>query len=117
MDKEKLKVGQTLYSLNVGNAARRVEQVLTPVTVTKVGRKYFTCTKEGRRIGTQYKLSDWSENTEYSSDSCLYENPQEFEDEKERRGIGTSLSELFRYGAWSALSLDQLRRIKGITEE
>lgn len=39
----KPKLGDILYSLNINNAARNVKQELTEVTVTKVGRKYFTC--------------------------------------------------------------------------
>ncbi len=53
-------VGQVLYSLNVGNAARGRERVLTPVVVIKVGRKYFTCRPEGKDswADVQYHLSD-----------------------------------------------------------
>ena len=44
--KTKPVVGQVLYSLNVGNAARNCGQVLTPVTVVSVGRKYFKVKKD-----------------------------------------------------------------------
>jgi len=80
--REKPKIGQILYSLNVGNAARYGrEQKLTPVTVTKVGRKYFYC-KVGNYLETQYHLKTWEE-TGQNIGSVLYLNAEEWEDAKE----------------------------------
>lgn len=77
-------VGETLYSLNVGDAARNREQVLTPVVVRKVGRKYFEASPaEQPHLITQYRLSDWGEHSDYSARSRLYRTPKEWEDEKE----------------------------------
>ena len=40
--KNKPEVGQKLFSLNIGNSARNVEQTLSNVTVTKVeGQDYL----------------------------------------------------------------------------
>lgn len=68
--KSKPKVGQTLYSLNIGNACRNCEQKLTPVKVVKVGSKYFECLEDGYHRPTVYHLDGW------------YEKPQDWEDKK-----------------------------------
>lgn len=110
------KIGDILYSLNVGNMAMHTEQKLTPVTVTKVGRKYFTCTS---RYGeeTAYNLSDWSEKeTEYIANTLLYKTKQEWEDEKEMAKICKHLYEAFEYGNNNLkIPLEKLRDIFEIT--
>ena len=109
----KPEVGETLFSLNIGNAARTREQVLTPVVVAKVGRKYFTVGEGWKE--TKYRLSDWRQVTDYSPDSCLYESEQEFEDEKECRVLAGAISEAFKYGRRTqGLSLAALRKIHAI---
>ena len=109
----KPEVGETLFSLNIGNAARNSEQVWTPVGVAKGGRKYFTV-GEGFN-GVKYRLSDWRQVTDYSPDSCLYESEQEFEDEKEYRVLAGALREAFKYGRRTqGLSLAALRKIHAI---
>lgn len=113
---KKPKVGQTLYSLNIGNATRNRKQKLTPVTVTKVGRKYFTCAKTGlERYGTQYHLSNWKEKTNYSPDSYLYEDPQIWKDEKEAAELCDRIRKAFDYSINKVeLPLDDLRKIDRI---
>jgi hypothetical protein len=113
--REKPKVGQTLYSLNVGNAARGVQQKLTPVKVIKVGRKYFTCRPEGgsRWLEMQYYLDRWNEKSDYSANSVLYSNPQEWEDEKEAAEICHFIYKFFNYGLnRTNVPLETLRKIK-----
>jgi hypothetical protein len=90
------KVGQTVYSLNTGNAARNVEQRLTPVIVTKVGRKYFTV-GEGWQA-TEYNLENWVEKTIYSPSSCLYISEQEYAEENEAAEICELLYKTFKHG-------------------
>ena len=109
----KPEVGETLYSLNVGNAARRTPQVLTPVVVTKVGRKYFTV-GEGY-AARQFHISDWTEKTEYSAVVALYESEQELEDEKESARLRKELGKAFEYGQnRNELTLDTLRQMHGL---
>lgn len=116
--KPKPTVGQTLYSLNVRNAARNRLQTLTPVKVTSVGRKYFKVAPVGYTYETEYQLHDWSENTEYCKDSELYASEQEWEDEKECKAHKDTLREVFSWsGARPAFTLDQLRRIMAIVNE
>ncbi len=113
----KPKVGQKLFSLNIGDRARRQPQVLTPVVVTKVGRKYFTVANEQHQaLQQEYHLENWRECYECGSAcSCLYESEQEWLDEKEARRICGTLGEVFCYGANKAgLSLKALRQIEMI---
>jgi len=114
----KPKVGQVLYSLNVGNAARNREQKLTKVIVRKVGRKYFTCSpEEWTRATVQYNVSDWEENTKYCQDSELYESEKEYEDEKEDCEISRMINEYFEYGKNKhKIHLESLRSIKSIID-
>ncbi len=114
----KPEVNQQLFSLNIGNAARNRDQVLTPVVVTKVGRKYFTTRNADDDIGysdTQYHIDGWCEKSDYAPNSCLYVNRQEWEDEKESSTIAAQIYEYFEYRQnRKGLSLDQLREIAAI---
>jgi hypothetical protein len=112
MAKRKPVVGETLYALNVGNAARRREQSLTPVEVVAVGRKYFRTKPEGLIHENTFYLSNWGQKTEYAEDTRLYESPQEWEDEKERHALIGKMRSVFDYrGEAYHLSLDSLRTI------
>lgn len=112
----KPKVGQILYSLNIGNASRNYEQKLTKVIVTKVGRKYFTCAEKVDSFWTTvYHLDDWCEKTEYSARSSLYSSSQEWKDEKEERLICVFIEKSFTYGQNNSnISLENLRKIESI---
>ncbi len=115
--KQKPEVGQRLYSLNIGNAARRAEQKLSPVRVTKVGRKYFTCCPDGgsRWQETQYHIDGWYEKTEFSANSILYLNTQGRKDEIESQTICDFVWKIFEYGHnYKKIPLDQLRAINQI---
>jgi len=112
-------VGQIVYSLNVGNAARNCEQKLTEMTVTKVGRKYFTCLRDGwsERAAIQFHLDTWTEKTDYCSSHALYVSPQEWEDAKEATRICKKINDYFEYGRNSqGISLKNLRMIEDILE-
>ena len=113
----KPKVGQILYSLNVGNASRNQEQKLTPTTVEKVGRKYFTCCPEGggKWQRQQYTIDGWCEKTIYSAGSVLYANPQDWENEKEEARICRVIADSFQYGRnCLPIPLNQLQAIETI---
>lgn len=117
-ERKKPVVGQILYSLNVGNAARRTEQKLTPVKVVKVGRKYFSCQQEGRRFTTEYHLDSWCEKTEYLASSHLYENPEEWENQREATQICKEIYAAFEYRHNKKnLSLATLRAIKKLIDK
>lgn len=111
------KVGQTLYSLNVGNAAGRGrEQILTPVIVTKVGRKYFTVERlmSDWKRPTEFRLAGWREETDCMASQRLYETEQEWEDEKEASSLNDAIGKVFRQFGKTGLALDQLRKINAI---
>jgi len=113
-------VGQTVYSLNVGNAARRgVEQKLTLMKVIKVGRKYFTacqpCREGNEWSHIQFHLDTWREKTTFCANHQLYSSEQEWLDEKESGQICSELWKAFEYGRnGPQLDLTTLRKIKEI---
>jgi hypothetical protein len=113
---KKPEVGQTLYRLNVNNAARHCKQELTPVVVKSVGRKYFVCGLDGSWADIKYYIDSWGEVTNYTPDSALYENPQEWEDEREASNIRNDIRIIFSYGQSKSkdLTLEQLRAIRDI---
>ena len=113
--REKPIVGQKLFSLNVGNAARYGNKQLTPVIVTNIGRKFFTVEGQPNTLFKKcfYYLDTWQQKTEYSATSCLYLTEQEWLDEKESRVICSLISESFQHGNnQNKLSLESLRKIK-----
>ena len=120
---DKPKVGDRLFSLNVGNAARNSEQKLTPVTVRKVGRKYFTVYKDVYKdredMDIQYHIDSWSENTEYSANSCLYVTEKEHEEEMAAKAILKQIKDFFDWftGKRYKISLDDLSKIKAILDK
>jgi len=119
--KRKPVVGETLYLLNIGKAARGREQKLVPVEVKKVGRKYFKCGKDGEDgwRWDEYHLDTWEQKTEYFADSCLYETEQEYLDEVEHGQLHRVIREKFNgsnlFG--NNMTLSQLRRIAAIIDE
>lgn len=91
MKKKTVAVGQTVYSLPIGNAARRGEQVLTPRVVTKVGRKYFYYERYSYQV--KISLDDFCDYAgEYTSTVKVYLSEQEWVDE----GVATKLLEEVR---------------------
>ena len=97
------KVGETLYALNT----RR--QVLKPVVVTKVGRKYFTADSQ------RFHLSTWRS---YSVNTMLYESKQAWKDEMEIRIMCGHIHDAFEHGCnWEDLSSETLRRIYNLLFE
>jgi len=110
---EKPKVGQTVYSLNVGNAARNTKQKLTPVTVCKVGRKYFYAKRYNwpENTAIKYDLLTWGEVTDYFVNNKLFESVEAYEISKERGDLIRKLESVFRHGIADRLLLSQLREI------
>lgn len=115
MSKPKPVVGQILYDLNVGNAARSTRpQVLTQVVVANVGRKYFRCAPvEGSyRPETTYHIEDWRPNTVYSAAHRLFKSSQEWEDEKEAAQIYEEIRKEFGHYGPCNIPLETLRVIR-----
>lgn len=114
--KRKPILGETLYSLNVGNAARHCEQVLTPVVVKSIGRKYFTVESPSSRE-VRFYLENWRQATNYCPNHELFESEQAWLDDKKTTEILAAIKDFF--GIWGRrnLTLDQLTRIKSIIDE
>lgn len=105
-------VGQRLFSLNVGNSARNVPQVLTLAIVTKVGRKYFTVKRDDQyAFETEFWIEDWRQRTEYTPDFVLYATEQAWLAEKEISSLVTSIRQRFDYGGGRSVPLENLRKI------
>ena len=121
MKRQKPKVGDILYSLNVGNAARHEEQKLTKKLVVKVGRKYFYVAKpeyaERDNMWTAFWIKNWRQKTDFSETESLYGSKREWEDHRESAAICRKVIDAFEYGRnnWD-LSIDQLRKIEAIME-
>lgn len=111
----KFEVGQKVWTLNVNNAARRVERKLTERELVKVGRKYFYLKEYGREI--KFDIETLEEFTDYTSDYKVYLDPQDWEDEK-TSGELISKIKLILYPQFrsSGVSLDKLRSIAKILE-
>ena len=111
----KPKIGQRLYSLNVGNRARNTTQQLTPVVVVTVGRKYFTTLPVGKTdlfFEDRYHIDTWAEKTDTCTNSVLYLTEQSWADEQESRQLCVQISKAFMYGKnQHNVSLEYLREI------
>lgn len=119
--KRKPVLGETLFSLNVGNAARHAKPVLTPMKVVSVGHKYFTLSpvQDDRRfLKVMFHKESWRQKTEYSCDHELYETEQEWKDVAEHAALSKQIGEAFRYGHSSkSLSLETLRAIANLINQ
>jgi CRISPR/Cas system-associated protein Cas10 (large subunit of type III CRISPR-Cas system) len=116
--RQKPTVGQIVYSLNVGNAARRTEQVLTKKVVTSVGRKYFKIRRledTSALSETSYSIDGWHEKCDTCANSSLYESEQEWLDEREASNLCKVIGAAFEYGRnQKSIPLDKLRSIFAI---
>ena len=114
----KLTVGMQLFSLNTGNAARNKARVLTPVIVTKIGRKFFYAKKDGANFDTRYLISNWREDTDYSVCSVLFQSEQDYEDMKHCKDLSAKIYNEFKHGgSASNLDLCSLKQIHKIIED
>lgn len=111
-------VGDILYSLNVGNAARRQKQELTPVEVIKIGRRYFTVCEAGNKdkdwTHTQFLLEDLSEKTGYTPTQKLYRSREDYDNEIEANEIFSRIKIAFSGYRNTNFTLEQLRAIRSI---
>jgi len=116
---KKPEVGQIVFSLNINRAHEGKKQVLTPIEVKTVGRKYFTAGKPdySPHMDTQYFISDGSENSGFMPDSHAYESPQAWEDDKEHKSLFCYVLDVFQGYQRSNLSLEDLRDIKKIIQK
>ena len=115
----KPQVGDTVYLKPINNQMRRSSEIMER-EVKRVGRKYFYVAESKGPFHMEIKINIETMQEDqggYSGDWQAYYSLQEIEDEKEQHHLSCVLRDLF--GGWSrnGLTLDQLRRIKAITEE
>jgi hypothetical protein len=116
--KPKPKLGQEVFSLNIGNNARHVPQVLSPATVSKVGRKYFSVKLQGPYpMEREYHIENWRERTECSPRTRLYESEEAYMAEKETSVIWGQLRHVFSMYNATGFDLPRLRKIIAIVRE
>lgn len=105
------KIGDRLFSLNIGNAARRSKQELTPAIVTNVGRIYFYACREGfYSVVNKYRIDNWQQHSEYLANSKLYATEQEYQDELETNRLYKEICSIFE-SKKGTIDLDDLKRI------
>jgi hypothetical protein len=112
MTRKKPEVGQVVYMLAVGNAARYGTSKLRAGKVTKVGRKYFTVLEDDKpeHMALQFYLDNWRERTDYSARVVLYESKQDYEDIAEVRRLWELLCGYFQFSSRRhGVSLDVLK--------
>ena len=111
----KLKVGQIIWTLNVNDAARRREQILTEREITKVGSKYFYF-KEGHRE-VKFHIETLREVSNYTSNYTIYLNDQDYYDQKHRYELLSKIKGKLetRYEV-DGISLEKLGMIADILE-
>lgn len=122
MQRSKPKVGQIIYSLNIGNEVSKYSpQELTEVVVRKVGRKYFYAGRPDwpERMDKKYFISSWSQqNGGYMPTSALYETQQEWLDEKEKNDLFRMIrKDYFSTFREKDINLEKLRKIRDILDE
>jgi hypothetical protein len=109
-------VGEILIAMTPKN--RGAERKETQATVTKVGRKYFTC-----RVGVahvDFHLETWvrtGNNMHANFPIHLYRTEQEIRDSQDREALAGELSAKFKYFMdWKKLGITKLREIKRIID-
>lgn len=123
-DIKALKVGQKVYVKPVGNSARYIkDNILDNIKeseVEKIGKKYFYLKEFSReKFGFEYADSNiCSSISDYSANFEVYLSKQDIMDDIERNKIIYELKQFFYYyGQSKYLTLEQLRKIKEITNK
>ena len=110
--KNKLTVGQKLWLYYyIYNPKKQAKEV----TVATVGKKYFTLKEKPY---DRFIIEDLSlVNDRAVIEAQCYLSQQDFLDEEKKTNLRLLLKDYFGYGRDKDLTIDQLRRIKAITEE
>lgn len=118
------KVGQTVYVELIGNASRgkTPEECIEEWKITSVGRKYIKANKTDnfwQEVVFEQRERDgrFAEKTNYSPDYALYLTRREIEEKHEKTRLYREIENVFCGYNHKKLTLEQLRRIKGILEE
>lgn len=121
--KRKPMFGDTLYMVTSGRRLNGPVENEYPVTVIKVGRKFFTVVTTGKwPMEVQFHLEDWKQVTEYMPTHYLYESKEVYNLAVKRASMMGEVTQFFReYSAYvvpkKRLSDTQLETIYNIVME
>jgi hypothetical protein len=108
-------VGQILYAKGINNAHNRP---LSPMRVSRVGRKKFYLTWAQGGLETPFFLEDWRHDAKgYSECYRLYETEQEYLDAEEASVLRGKIRDAFDFYRPLVISLPALRAAWKIIEE
>lgn len=118
---DKIKVGQELYIMPVGNLVRSYGNNIRKGVVTKVGRKYLYVKIEGVYFGgeegSRFDKETLRGESEYNSPWLAFRSMQEIEDQEEASRLREEFQKFFNWGGKShKLTLKQLKAIEKIIE-
>jgi hypothetical protein len=117
----KIKVGQELYIVPMGNLVRAYGKDVRKGVVTKIGRKYLYVKIEGvyrGEDGTRFSKETLRSESNYGSPWIAFCSMQEIKDEEETSRLHDEFRQFFGWSGKSReLTLEQLRRIKAIIGE
>lgn len=117
---DKIKVGQELYIMPVGNLVRPYGKNIRKGVVTKIGRKYLYVEIEGvycGEDGARFDKETLRSESEYNSPWLAFRSMQEIEDREEASRLREEFQKFFNWGGKShKLTLKQLKAIEKIME-
>ena len=120
--KRKPMFGDTLYMVTSGRRLNGPVENEYPVTIIKVGRKFFTIVTGGKwPMEVQFHLEDWKQVTEYMPTYYLYESKEAYDAEIAREHRAATITRFFREYSYfvpnKQLSDDQLETVYNIVME
>lgn len=122
MNIKNFKVGDTVYILDYHYCRDISKATVKEAVVTGVGRKYVSVKPaEYLHFNTEYKFHDDLNKVYYltsndSQENKLFRSMQDLDDWKESEDLYKEVTSFFR-SYYTNLTLNQLRRIKGIIDE
>ena len=115
---DKIKVGQELYIIPVGNLIRSYGKDVRKGVVTKIGRKYLYIDIEGVYRGedsVRFDKETLRSESEYNSPWLAFRSMQEIEDREEAGRLRGEFLKFFNWGGGGhKLTLKQLKAIEKI---
>lgn len=112
--KRKPIVGETLYLRRIHRGGDKIP--LSPVTVFKVGRRYFTIKIEDWNE-VQFEIDTWVQSSKWNPDYVLYETEQEYLNTIERSRILSILRYEFGSFGDTLLPFETLRQIRDLVAQ
>lgn len=115
-NKNKLKVGMTLFLKAIGNASVYVKETIE-CRVVSVGRKFFTIDRSPYLCGSRFFIeTNNDDGGKYSSNYIAYFSREEIENEKKHNKLYSEIKDKYfsTYSNCDKVSLDKLIKIQEI---